>query len=83
MDQETILDKSLWLRAAVQTLLDQIDAPTLQTIVAVGRDEFVRHATSQWSGHGFTQSDFRTAFRMLEVRAEQVGGPTGVSDAPH
>ena len=80
--EEVILNRGHFLQAAVKSLMDQIEPPELLTIVAVGRDEFARVARSRWVGHGFTQDDFHTAFRMLEARARQVAPSyTGVQDA--
>jgi hypothetical protein len=84
-NKETIMSREQFLRAAVETLLNQVDAATLHTIVAVGRDEFVRHAKTSWIGHGFTQDDFFTAFEQLTHRAREVPLPselrTGVAHA--
>jgi hypothetical protein len=70
--EEVILDKQQFLQAAVDTLLNQIDATTLHTIVATGKEEFMRIARAEWSGHGFTSDDYREAFRKLQERATQV-----------
>ena len=64
---------------AVTSLLQQIDAITLHTIVATGRDEFERVARSEWTGHGFTGDDYRLAFEQLKERAVNV--PGGQTDA--
>jgi hypothetical protein len=80
--EDVILKKSQFLQAAVDSLLNQIDATTLHTIVATGRDEFMRIARSQWTGHGFTSEDYREAFRKVQERASQVplvGGETNAN----
>lgn len=70
--EDLILDKKKFLQMAVESLLNQIDAATLHTIVATGRDEFVRHARTNWVGHGFTTADYRRAFQGLKRRADEV-----------
>jgi hypothetical protein len=70
--EDIILDKQQFLSMAVESLLNQIDATTLHTIVATGRDEFMRIARAEWSGHGFTGKDYRRAFQALKQRAAQV-----------
>ena len=70
--EDVILDKKQFLHMAVTSLLQQIDAATLHTIVAAGHDEFMRIARAEWSGHGFTTDDYLTAFRQLQKRASQV-----------
>jgi hypothetical protein len=72
--EDVILDKAQFLQMAVTSLLQQIDAATLHTIVATGRDEFERVARVSWVGHGFTGDDYRQAFQMLQNRAAQVPG---------
>jgi hypothetical protein len=72
--EDIILNKQQFLKMAVESLLNQIDAPTLHTIVATGRDEFVRRARVDWSGHGFTRDDYRQAFQQLTARAASVPG---------
>ena len=72
--EDVIVDKKQFLEMAVHSLLNQIDAITLHTIIATGTDEFMRIAKLEWSGHGFTSDDYREAFRRLKERAAQVPG---------
>jgi hypothetical protein len=41
-------------------------------MVAGGRDQFVSHAKRHWVGHGFTDAEFRDAFRLVEDRAVEL-----------
>lgn len=73
MGMETlILEREAFLRQAVGSLLMQIDAATLASIVAGGEDRFLGHAKRYWSGHGFKAEDYKQAFRLLQARAQQV-----------
>lgn len=67
-----IIERDQFLSQAVGSLLHQIDLPTLLSIIAGGEDEFISHAKTYWTGHGFTREDFRKAFTLLEKRAQQV-----------
>jgi hypothetical protein len=78
--EDVILNKKQFLDAAVMSLLNQIDTTTLHTIVATGKEEFMRIARAEWSGHGFTTDDYREAFRQLQERASQV---PMVGEEPH
>ena len=73
MGNETLLEeRQLMVESAVMTLLQQVDLPILLSMVAGGRDQFVAHAKRLWVGHGFTDEEFRNAFRLVEDRAAEV-----------
>lgn len=73
MGNETLLEeRRLMVESAVMTLLQQVDLPILLSMVAGGRDQFVAHAKRHWVGHGFTDEEFRNAFRLVEDRAAEV-----------
>jgi hypothetical protein len=73
MGNETLLtERGKFLEAAVMTLLHQVDKPMLLSIIAGGESQFIAHARSYWTGHGFTSEDYRKAFAMLKKRAIEV-----------
>tara|TARA_R110000824_G_scaffold7348_2_gene33046 strand:+ start:190 stop:429 length:240 start_codon:yes stop_codon:yes gene_type:complete len=73
MGNETLLEeRQLIVQSAVMTLLQQVDLPILLSMVAGGRDQFVSHAKRHWVGHGFTDAEFRDAFRLVEDRAVEL-----------
>ena len=73
MGNETLIfERDQFLSHAVGSLLHQVDLPTLLSIIAGGEDEFITHAKSHWTGHGFTREDLQKAFALLKKRAQQV-----------
>jgi hypothetical protein len=73
MGNETLLDeRKLMVQSAVMSLLQQVDLPMLLSMVSGGQDQFLSHARRHWVGHGFTDADFRDAFRLIEDRAAEL-----------
>ncbi len=66
-----ITDRGLFLKAAVETLLIQVDEATLCAIVAGGKQEFARVAREKWQGHGFDDGDFGKAYELLKAESDK------------
>ena len=59
-------ERVLLVQSAVASLLQQIDLPLLLSMVSGGLDQFTAHARRHWVGHGFTEAEYRDAFRLIE-----------------
>lgn len=63
---EGVTEKGLFLKAAVETLLIQVDDATLSAMVQGGKQEFMRVAGEHWRGHGFNGDDLGKVYKILE-----------------
>ena len=59
-------DRGRWAVAAAHSLIIQLDATALATIVAAGEDEFVRVSRRAYHGQSFRTEDLRQIFAILK-----------------
>lgn len=66
------VDRERWAVAAAATLVHVLSPETLQTIVACGEDEFLKHAARVYETQDFRQSDLQAIFARLTHKADQI-----------